>query len=324
MFLQVEQISKRYKLQDDYWILNDISFEQKQHQKMALSGASGAGKTTLLKIIAAWEQSDSGKVLFKGNRVKGPDEQLLPGHKGIAYLSQHFELWNNYTVAEILDYNNQLEKKEAATLFTICRIEHLLQRKTNEVSGGERQRVALARLLITRPQLLILDEPFSNLDYEYKQILKTVLAEIAQYQELNFIMASHDPMDILPWADTILVLENGQLIQQGTPKEIYYSPVNNYCAGLFGDFNLIPATLLAKTLQPPITLADDNNCMIRPHQIKLSKHADDTFTGIVQEIQFFGSYYMFVVRTNLVGNIKVMEQHTTLQPGDEVFVTFIV
>ncbi|GHV28913.1 MAG: ABC transporter ATP-binding protein [Hydrotalea flava] len=321
MFLQVEKISKRYNQNNDHWILQDINFEQKHHQKIALSGASGAGKTTLLKIIAGWEQPDAGNVYFKGNKVKGPDEQLLPGHKGIAFLSQHFELWNNYTIAEILDYNNQLEKQAAETLFAICRIEHLLHRKTNEVSGGERQRVALARLLIMQPQLIILDEPFSNLDFDHKQILKTVLAEIAQNQELNFIMASHDPMDTLPWVDTIVILENGHIIQQGSPHEIYYHPVNTYSAGLFGDFNIIPASMAALLALQSTNAQSTDNFILRPHQIELHPHSNGLITGTVKEVQFLGSYDMIVVHTSQAGDLKVMEQHTTLQPGNQVTVT---
>ncbi|MDE3126184.1 MAG: ATP-binding cassette domain-containing protein, partial [Bacteroidota bacterium] len=126
MFLQVAQISKQFKQSSNQWVLKDISFEQQQLQKIALSGASGAGKTTLLKIIAGLVQAEEGVVYFKGKKVLGPDEQLLPGHKGIAYLSQHFELWNNYTIDEILHYNNQLEKVETEALLSICKIEHLL------------------------------------------------------------------------------------------------------------------------------------------------------------------------------------------------------
>ncbi|RTL47783.1 MAG: ABC transporter ATP-binding protein [Sphingobacteriales bacterium] len=321
MFLQVEKINKRYNQHNDHWILQDISFEQKHHQKIALSGASGAGKTTLLKIIAGWEQPDAGTIYFKGNKVKGPDEQLLPGHKGIAFLSQHFELRNNYTIAEILDYNNQLEKQAAETLFAICRIEHLLHRKTNEVSGGERQRVALARLLITQPQLIILDEPFSNLDFDHKQILKTVLAEIAQSKELNFIMASHDPADTLPWADTIVILENGHIIQQGSPHEIYYRPVNTYSAGLFGDFNIIPASMAVLLAQQSTNAQSTDNFILRPHQIELHPHSNGPITGTVKEVQFLGSYDMIVVHTSQAGDLKVMEQPTTLQPGNQVTVT---
>jgi iron(III) transport system ATP-binding protein len=189
-------------------------------------------------------------VRFKGEKVKGPEEQLLPGHKGIAYLLQHFELWNNYTIHEILHYNTQLSDKESSELFQICRIEHLLKRKTNQRSGGERQRVALAWLLITKPQLLVLAEPFSNLDYEHKQILKAILSDIEQYEKINFLLASHDANDVLPWAESVMVLQKGPLIQQATPHEVYYYPINEYTAALFGYYNVLPSDIVPAQLMP--------------------------------------------------------------------------
>ncbi|MDE3125321.1 MAG: ATP-binding cassette domain-containing protein, partial [Bacteroidota bacterium] len=194
-------------------------------------------------------------------------------------------------------------------------------RKTNEVSGGERQRIALARLLITRPQLLILDEPFSNLDYANKQILKEVLTDVAQNHQLSFIMSSHDPMDILSWADIVLVLEKGQLIQQDSPKLIYNSPVNYYTAALFGDYNLIPVTFFTNTAQKPHILPDTQNCIVRPHQIKLTTPEENNCIGIVQEVNYMGSYYSIKVLTKFAGVLHVIETNTVWQPGNQVSIT---
>ena len=145
-FLTVSDISKKglgnFKLQA-------ITFSQRKNQKIAIAGETGSGKSTLLKIIAGMEQADSGEVLFKEQRVKGPEENLVPGHQGIAYLSQDFELPKFLRVEQVLAYSNNLSKEEANNLFAVCEISHLLGRKTDELSGGERQRIALAKLLIT-------------------------------------------------------------------------------------------------------------------------------------------------------------------------------
>src|SRR5580692_2230502 len=150
--------------------LSGISFVQQKGQKLALAGATGSGKSTLLKMIAGLLQPDEGEIWLDGQRVRGPLETLVPGHPGVAYLSQHFELWNNYRVGEILSYANDLSDEEAGTLYEMCRIDRLLGRRTDQLSGGERQRIALARLLVKPPRLLLLDEPYSNLDRIHKEI----------------------------------------------------------------------------------------------------------------------------------------------------------
>ena len=116
----------------------------------------------------------SGTILFDGKRVAGPEEKLLPGHKQIGYLSQHYELLTHYRVEELIWFENKLDETDAKQLFEICRIDHLLQRKTNYLSGGEKQRIALCILLVKQPELLVLDEPFSNLDPIHTNTLKEV------------------------------------------------------------------------------------------------------------------------------------------------------
>ena len=261
-------------------------------------------------------------VMFKGEKVKGPEEQLLPGHKGIAYLSQHFELWNNYTIHEILHYNTQLSDKESSELFQICRIEHLLKRKTNQLSGGERQRVALARLLITKPQLLVLDEPFSNLDYEHKQILKAILSDIEQYEKINFLLASHDANDVLPWADSVLVLQKGTLIQQATPHEVYYYPINEYAAALFGYYNVLPSDIVPAQLMPE-NRKHSNSCIIRPHQLQISNsNIPTSLQGRVKEVLFYGNFYLLVIETTFAGTVLVNHPNHHVAVGSHVNIEF--
>jgi ABC-type Fe3+/spermidine/putrescine transport system ATPase subunit len=231
--------------------LKDISFTQQPLEKIAISGETGSGKTTLLKIIAGIIQPDSGTVYLGQQRVLGPDEQLVAGHKSIAYLSQYFELRNNYWVYELLQYANELPEDEAGEVYAVCRIDHLLQRRTNQLSGGEKQRVALARLLTTAPRLLLLDEPFSNLDLGHKSIIKKVIADITERLGISCIMTSHDAPDVLSWADRVVVMRDGQLIQQGSPEDVYRKPVNEYCAALFGDYNLLASSLANALIHKP-------------------------------------------------------------------------
>lgn len=308
-------VNRIYKKEGNTVAVNDSSFTQETFQKIAISGEAGSGKTTLLKIIAGLTQADSGEIILDGIRVKGPEEQMMAGHKKIAYLSQHFELRNNYKVFEILDMANILEPGEANTIFDLCRITHLLQRWTDELSGGEKQRIALARLLVTNPLLLLLDEPFSNLDFYHKRMMQAVIFDITQKIKMSCIMVSHDVADILSWADSIIVMKEGSIIQQGSPFQIYYQPFNEYCAGLFGEYNLLergnPAfAFLNKDQQK-------GRLLFRPEEIKVTEKAAADFTGEVQHIYFKGSHTLVDV---LVGKqmLKVQIQNENISPGDIV------
>ena len=216
--------------------LKKIDFTLRKSRRLAVVGETGSGKSNLLKIIGGLATPAEGTVWFEGRRVLGPLERLIPGEPGIAYLSQHFELWHNYHVEEVLSYANDLSPEEAAELYRLCHIDHLLQRRTDQLSGGERQRIALARLLVHPPRLLLLDEPFSNLDMIHKRILKKVIADSGVRFGITCILVSHDPHDILPWAHELLVLRDGKLIQQGSPLEVYSRPINEYTAALLGDY----------------------------------------------------------------------------------------
>lgn len=218
--------------------LDNLGFSQRKGQRLAIVGETGSGKSNLLKTIAGLATPSAGAVYFEGTRVLGPLERLIPGQPGITYLSQHFELWNNYHVQEILSYTNDLSPREALELYQLCHIDHLLERRTDQLSGGERQRIALARILVHPPRLLLLDEPFSNLDMIHKRILKKVIANSASRFDITCTLVSHDPRDILPWADEILVLRDGRLIRQGAPRDVYSRPENEYTAALLGDYIL--------------------------------------------------------------------------------------
>lgn len=129
-------------------MLQNVGFRQRRFEKLAVAGETGSGKSTLLKIVAGLTQPGEGEVLFEGQKVRGPEEKLLPGHPGIAYLSQHFELRNSYRVEEELEYASKMPAEQSRHVYEVCRVAHLLKRWTNQLSGGERQRIALARLLV--------------------------------------------------------------------------------------------------------------------------------------------------------------------------------
>lgn len=169
----------------------------------------------------------------------GRKKKLLPGHKEIGYLSQEHELLHNYKVEDLVWFQNKLSDEESAKLFEICRIDDLMKRSTNQLSGGEKQRIALSMLLTKSPKMLILDEPFSNLDPIHTEILKAVLEDVTERLQITCLLTSHDPNDTLSWADEIIVMKHGKIVQKETPELVYHQPMNEYVAGMFGRYNLL-------------------------------------------------------------------------------------
>ena len=294
--------------------LSNISFTQQKFEKIALVGETGSGKSTLLKTIAGLIQPKAGEIIFENKKVKGPNWQLVAGQKGIAYLSQHFELRNNYKMEELLLYANELTHKEASDLYKLCRIDHLMKRNSYELSGGEKQRIALARLLVSKPSLLILDEPYSNLDLIHKKILKTIVDDVCKKYEITCIMTSHDPNDVLPWADEILVLKQGKIIQKGKALDVYKNPVSEYSGALLGSYNII-------TNEQAAVLKIKNNrssLFFRPNDFEIVKEIENALSMIVVSIKFMGGYY----ELNLLYEDILLVTNTTFfyEVGEKLYV----
>ena len=298
-------------------MLNDISFSQARLQKIAIAGETGSGKSSLLKAIAGLNQPDEGEVLFKGERVLGAGEKLVAGHPAIGYLSQHFELPKSLRIEQVLQYANKIPDTVAHTLYDVCEITHVLSRKTDHLSGGERQRVALAKLLIGSPQLLLLDEPFTNLDMVHKNILKSVIDDIGHRLNITCMLVSHDPADTLPWADEIIIMKDGQIVQKDSPQNIYRRPVNAHAAGLFGTFNLLTPSQSGRLSG---SARDTSPSIARPEDFSLSRTDKKGWPGEIKIIRFFGSHREIVVA--LAENTLTVKAaaNSDFRRGEKVFI----
>jgi ABC-type sugar transport system ATPase subunit len=313
MLLKVLNINKKVEGQ---FALRDVSFVQSKHQKIAISGETGSGKSTLLKIIAGLIQPDEGDILFENEKVIGPSEKLVPGHPFIAYLSQYFELQKFLTVAQILSYANLLSERQAIELYRVCEIDHLLSRKTDQLSGGEKQRIAIARLLISSPKLLLLDEPFSHLDLFHKNVLKSVINNICKKLAITCMLVSHDPADTLSWADKIIVLKDGKLIQEGAPELLYNQPVNEYVAGLFGKYFILSPTQM-KNLFVGVNKHRIKS-FYRPQDFRLTEKSKGSIKGKVKSINFFGSYFeLEIIILGSIITVRALERK--IEVGDKVY-----
>jgi ABC-type sugar transport system ATPase subunit len=314
--LKAQNISK---IAGERVLLADTSLEILSGSRLAIMGETGSGKSTLLKIMAGLIAPSSGEVLLNGKKLENPTEQLIPGHPKIAYLSQHFELRNNYRVIELLEMTAKLEADACSNIIDLCRISHLLQRKTHEISGGERQRIALARLLLGNPDLLLLDEPFSNLDMVNKLIVREVLQEISTSLHLTCVMVSHHPEDVLPWAETVIIMQKGRIIQKDTPQMVYNQPFNSYTASLTGLNNpLLPGEeVLAQALRLDKSLPN----WIRPENLKIMQKEDAGANGLIQSITFCGHFWLNRVNMGYRDLIVISEQ-SDFQVGQEVSVLY--
>jgi ABC-type Fe3+/spermidine/putrescine transport system ATPase subunit len=331
--LQVKDIAKK---DERGFALQDISFSQSAGQHIAIAGETGSGKTTLLKIIAGLAQPDKGEVRFEGEKVIGPADKLIPGHKGIAYLSQHFELPHFLRVEQVLEYANEWSVEKADKLFQLCQITHLFKRRTDQLSGGERQRIAIARLLITGPRLFLLDEPFSNTDLAHKTILKEVVGDLSRELNISFMLVSHDPVDTLDWADRIFVMRAGRFIEEGTPFSIYKTPATVYTAGLFGKYNILegqPGNFRAGSAsgrhEGTRWIVRPENCFIynsaaantntNTNEATSSATGCLEIQGTISSQRFYGHYY----ETDVFLQGQTVITRSTEQtgaPGDEVVV----
>jgi iron(III) transport system ATP-binding protein len=295
-------------------IANNISFTQNALQKIAIIGETGSGKTTLLKLIAGLIQPQNGNIFLLEERVKGPNEQLLPGHPKIAYLSQHFELRNNYKVNELLAMMNKKTDEAAQKVYEACKIAPLLKRKSNELSGGERQRIVLAGLLTTNPLLLLLDEPFSNLDRAHKQNMQSIIEAIGKELNISCMMVSHDGADVVAWADRILVMQAGKIIQDNNPQQVYHYPNNEYVAGLLGAYQFVHQELKNK-----LKIRSNKN-IFRPEEFLITNELLG-IKGIIQQKKFFGNYYLLDILIDQC-MITVQTNNAFLKVNDEVFIAF--
>jgi ABC-type sugar transport system ATPase subunit len=296
--------------------------EIKKREKIVIVGETGSGKTTFLKLLGGLDYVDEGSIFFYDIKLKGSNETLIPGHSSIAYLSQYFELFNNYYVDEILSYKNEFSIEESIELFKICKIDHLLKRKSNELSGGEKQRVALARQLLLKPSLLLLDEPYSNLDNIHKSLLKEVIENIYEKLDLTIVLVTHDVNDALSWPDRIFVFKQGKIVQTGSPFQIYHEPINEYCAGLLGDYDTINHI---ENMAIHIDASENQNnhkkLFARPEYFKINSTENTFEYGIIERILFYGNYNLLFVKIK-DQQIKVQSFDTSLEIGEKIMLSF--
>lgn len=234
----LKNICKKY---DNKIILEEIDFSIEEGSFFTFLGASGCGKTTLLRIIAGFVKSEKGRV-FLGNK---DITNLRPEEREIGMVFQNYALFPNLNVYENIAYGLKIKKlkrteiKEKVNKYLeLVNLKGYDKKIVSELSGGEQQRVALARTLATEPKVLLLDEPLSNLDAKLREKMRIEIKEIQEKLGITTIFVTHDQTEALTMSDKIAVFNNGRCVQIGSPKEIYINPCNSFVASFIGDTNL--------------------------------------------------------------------------------------
>lgn len=275
-------------------------------------GASGSGKSTLLKLIYGLFDAATGTIFWNNEQVLGPEYHLVPGMSFMKYLAQDFDLMPYVTAAEnvgrfLSNFYLQQKAERVAELLDLVEMSEFASVKAQFLSGGQMQRVALARVLALEPELLLLDEPFSHIDPHQKNRLSQHLFQYCKEKGITVLFTSHTPDEALMFADEILVLDQGKLITQNTPEDLYRNPTSLYVGQLLGTINQIPGKLVN---QP-----DRAFVLVRPEQWTIAEN------GLLVEVlqsYFNGKNYLIETQHN---DLKIfLEAPNRLEIGSKIYI----
>jgi multiple sugar transport system ATP-binding protein len=312
--------------------LDNISFDVKDGEFFVLLGPTGAGKTTTLRVIAGLERQDQGSVLFDGETV----DNLTPSDRDVALVFQQYSLYPTMSVFDNLAFPlrsplrrmsaDEIRKKVNETAEKL-RISHLLKRKTAHLSGGEMQRVSIGRAIVRSPRVFLMDEPLSNLDAKLREALRIELQHLQKTQSSTTLFVTHDQIEALTMADRIAVLNEGRILQAGTPEDIYDRPATTFIAQLVGSprINLFKAQREDGTIcidesdvHLPVPggsqLPSDFLVGVRPENVKPDPNGD--FPGQLVLTEPLGVETILHIQSGQREFIGLVPGMTTYRPGD--------
>ncbi|WP_421858717.1 spermidine/putrescine ABC transporter ATP-binding protein PotA [Marinobacter salarius] len=305
--LSLKNVSKAF---DDKTVLNSLDLDILDGEFITLLGPSGCGKTTLLRLMAGFEQPDTGAVSLSGHDIT----HAAPEHRPLNTVFQNYALFPHMSVYDNVAYGLKMEKRPRGEIrqrvdevLAMVQLQDFARRKPHQLSGGQQQRVAIARAVVKRPQLLLLDEPLSALDYKLRRTMQVELKRLQRELGITFVFVTHDQEEALSMSDRVVVLKDGAIQQLGTPREIYERPANLFTARFVGETNLFPGYLtsvedtgitldilgLSRTLQKPgfaLRKGEQVNVLLRPEDIRVLAPEDEKgLAGRIVERNYKGS-----------------------------------
>lgn len=310
-----------YKTIHDHEILHNINLSVREGEFLTLLGPSGCGKTTLLRLISGFEEPTQGTLLIDNKEVTG----LPPAERHVHTVFQSYALFPHLTVFENVAFGLRCQKVPAAEIkervmdsLMRVKLEKLAERKPHQLSGGQQQRVAIARAAVNRPRVLLLDEPLSSLDYRLRKAMQIELKQLQRTLGITFIFVTHDQEEALSMSDRIVVMQEGQIEQIGTPREVYEEPSNLNVAKFIGETNLftgevlsndggkqLTISLLGKTRQAKsnrsFKVGEKVSVLIRPEDVRVWGQPEVTdssemLAGTVHEVIYKGTTVDLMVR----------------------------
>lgn len=306
--IELKNITKAY---GDNIVLDNLSLNIKKNEFLTLLGPSGCGKTTTLKIIAGFENADSGKLMFKNEDISS----LPPYKRQVNTVFQKYALFPHMSIFDNVAFGLKLKKLPKDEIKT--KVEEMLKlvalsgfgnRSVDSLSGGQQQRVAIARALVNKPEILLLDEPLAALDLKLRKEMQIELKKIQKEVGITFVFVTHDQEEALTMSDTIVVMNKGVIQQMGTPQDIYNEPANAFVADFIGESNIISGTMLEdfkvnfcnrdfECVDKGFETNEPVDIVIRPEDVTIVSSDKGMIQGTVTSIIFKGVHYEITVKT---------------------------
>lgn len=331
--VELINVSKAFKnaQKKDLTVVEKLNLKVAEGEFFSLLGPSGCGKTTTLRMIAGFELPTSGEIYIQGE----PMAQRLPFHRPVNTVFQSYALFPHLTVSENIAFGLEMEKLSRTAIRTrvsdalnMVQLEGLENRYPRQLSGGQQQRVALARALVKKPKVLLLDEPLGALDLKLRQEMQLELKHMQQKVGITFIYVTHDQEEALTMSDRIAVMDQGKLLQVGTPREIYEEPQSCFVADFIGESNLLNGRVVEQHGDQGVVLVDETlpfkinrqtpklgtfvTLVIRPEKAILYPAISDVegYTGVIEEVVYLGTDTRYLVRLSEQTVLSVRQQNS--------------